>query len=408
MKKTIALLAAGGILLHSAPAAENSAVCAAETSEVQFRYTIDNGGITLTGASGAGDFLDIPSNIDGLPVTDIAEGFFTNSNGLIFVNLPDSLVTIGKKAFSNCSQLISVHIGSGTVSIDEQAFSACPKLQKIDVSADNKIYHSEIGSLYKDDSLLIYAGSGSAVIAPTTVSIGKFAFFGKTELSSVEIPYGMKAIGDYAFAGCLALTNADIPDTVTSIGDACFLSCTALDAVHLGGGLTTIPDSCFHGCTALKIVHIPDSVTVIKDYAFYSCDSLVNVLVPPSVDSIGTDALGRKFVIRSNSVENIPNFTIKGSIGSAAQRYAASMNMLFIEEGERKVVTGDVNSDNIIDGKDATITLTEYAKLSAGKAGTFTAAQRQAADFNKDSTVDGKDASAILAYYAKNSVQADS
>ena len=398
MKKTIAMLTAVGITAFSVP----NSFPVSHAANVEFRYTVDNGTATITGASGVSDVLDIPSKIDGLTVTDIADGFFMNSIGLTVVTLPDSLVSIGKKAFSNCAELTNVYIGSGTSIIDEQAFSACPKLQRISVSPDNKVYHSEKGSLYKDDCLHIYAGSGQAVIAPTTVSIGKYAFFGKTELTSVEMPYGIETIGDYAFAGCLSLTNADIPDTVTSLGNSCFLSCTALDAVHIGGAVTTIPDSCFHGCTALRAVHIPNSVTSIKSHAFYSCDNLVNVYIPPSVVDIGSDALGRKFVIRNDDVENIPNFTIKGTVGSAAQRYASEMGMLFVEEVS--VTRGDVNSDNIIDGNDATMTLSEYALLSSGKTGTFSDIQRKAADFNQDSTVDGKDAAAILTYYAQISV----
>lgn len=62
---------------------------------------------------------------------------------------------------------------------------------------------------------------------------------------------------------------------------------------------------------------------------------------------------------------------------------------------------GDADSNGIIDGRDATVVLTEYAKTSTGSAPTFTAAQTKAADVNLDGIIDGRDASILLAYYAK-------
>lgn len=63
----------------------------------------------------------------------------------------------------------------------------------------------------------------------------------------------------------------------------------------------------------------------------------------------------------------------------------------------------DVNYDSIIDGRDATMVLTEYAQTSVGKSASFTETQRFIADTNLDGIVDGRDASAILTTYAYNS-----
>ena len=57
----------------------------------------------------------------------------------------------------------------------------------------------------------------------------------------------------------------------------------------------------------------------------------------------------------------------------------------------------------MIDGRDATAILTEYARTSAGQAVSFSKAQVKAADLNKDGIVDGRDASAVLSYYAYSS-----
>lgn len=62
--------------------------------------------------------------------------------------------------------------------------------------------------------------SGSVVI-PTSVtyngktyqvtSIGDYAFWSCSDLTSVTIPNSVTSIGDYAFSGCMGLTSLSIP-----------------------------------------------------------------------------------------------------------------------------------------------------------------------------------------------------
>jgi len=63
-------------------------------------------------------------------------------------------------------------------------------------------------------------------------------------------------------------------------------------------------------------------------------------------------------------------------------------------------ILGDVNDDKIIDGKDATAILTEYAKTSTGAEPSFSLSQQIAADVNSDNAIDGRDATAVLSFYA--------
>ena len=61
-------------------------------------------------------------------------------------------------------------------------------------------------------------------------SIGDFAFYGCTALTSITIPNSVTSIGQYAFYDCTALESITIPDSVTSIGSYVFSN----------SGLTTI------------------------------------------------------------------------------------------------------------------------------------------------------------------------
>ncbi|MBP3268715.1 MAG: hypothetical protein J6M07_10430 [Ruminococcus sp.] len=69
----------------------------------------------------------------------------------------------------------------------------------------------------------------------------------------------------------------------------------------------------------------------------------------------------------------------------------------------KAVEKGDVNSDGIIDGRDASAVLAAYAKCSADK--NYTSYLNSSlSDYNNDNIIDGRDASDILTYYAKKSV----
>ena len=61
---------------------------------------------------------------------------------------------------------------------------------------------------------------------------------------------------------------------------------------------------------------------------------------------------------------------------------------------------GDINNDGLINAVDATHILTEYAKISTGKKGTFTDVQKTLADIDKNGFIDAVDATYVLSYYA--------
>jgi hypothetical protein len=63
---------------------------------------------------------------------------------------------------------------------------------------------------------------GEVTVPDGVTSIGDYAFFDCTSLSSVTIPNSVTSIGWYAFCDCTSLTSVTIPDSVTSIGPSAF------------------------------------------------------------------------------------------------------------------------------------------------------------------------------------------
>lgn len=118
-------------------------------------------------------------------------------------------------------------------------------------------------------------------------SVGIWAFFGCSGLTSVTIPNGVTSIGVMAFYGCSGLTSMTIPDGVTCIGDSAFTDCSSLTSVTIPNSMTSIGPAAFGCCKKLTRLVIPNSVTSIGSQAFYECLGLRNMTIPSGVTDIG-------------------------------------------------------------------------------------------------------------------------
>lgn len=65
-----------------------------------------------------------------------------------------------------------------------------------------------------------------------------------------------------------------------------------------------------------------------------------------------------------------------------------------------EVSIGDVNDDGVVDARDASAILSEYAVTATGGTPTFDDLQKAAGNVNGDSVIDARDASLVLSYYA--------
>ena len=153
-------------------------------------------------------------------VTSIGSSTFYNCTSLSSVTIPDSVTSIGVDAFHGCTSLSSVTIPDSVTSIASRAFAVCTSLATITVDSNNANYSSIDGVMFNKDATAIIsypAGKQSAayIIPDSVTSIGSYAFYSCTSLSSVTIPDSVTSICDYAFMDCSKLTSISFIDTTT-------------------------------------------------------------------------------------------------------------------------------------------------------------------------------------------------
>ena len=193
---------------------------------------------------------------------------------------------------------------------------------------------------YSVTSLGDYAFFGCSSLTSVTIpesvtSIRNYAFYNCSSLTSVTIPEGVTSIGSYAFYNCSGLTSVTIPNGVKTIGALAFYNCSGLTSVTIPNGVKTIGASVFRNCTSLTSVTIPSSVTSIGDSAFSGCSGLISVTIPSSVTSIGYEAFWG--CARLASV-TIPEGVT--TIGKRAFQYCYSLTSVTIPEGVTSIGVG--------------------------------------------------------------------
>jgi hypothetical protein len=158
-------------------------------AQAQFTYTTNNGAITLTGYTGPGGVVAIPSTTNGLPVTGIGDWAFLSCSNVTSVTIPNSVTNMGTGAFWGCTSLGQATLGNGLTNIDDFAFADC------------------------------------------------------FSLTGVTLPGSLTSIGFGAFEFCTSLTNVTLPSALTNIEANAFYGCGTLTSVFSKGNAPSVPDA---------------------------------------------------------------------------------------------------------------------------------------------------------------------
>ena len=136
--------------------------------------------------------------------------------------------------------------------------------------------------------------STTVILQDGLTSIGDYAFFNRSGLTSIEIPSSVTSIGSNAFLVCSSLSSITFGENskLASIGDSAFSGCSSLTSITFGENskLASIGSNAFQSCSGLTSIEIPNSVTSIGGGAFLRCSGLTSIKIPSSVTSIGGSA----------------------------------------------------------------------------------------------------------------------
>ena len=266
----------------------------------KYAYTVNaDGTATITEFRGPVDpakthapyDIEIPTELNGLTVTDLGEDSFSTDdlysplyeihrNKIHSVTIPQSVTSIGKDAFTNCRGLNSLTIKDAAISIGDWAFAQCYSLSLLSLGKNIKT----IGDHAFDDCRALT----SVTIPQSVTSIGQEAFNSCISLTTLSLGENIKTIGDHAFYYCIDLESVTIPQSVTSIGNDAFGQCHDLQSLTIKDAATSIGHRAFLGCTSLATISLGENIKTIGYHAFNSCTSinLTNVTIPENVTTI--------------------------------------------------------------------------------------------------------------------------
>ncbi len=232
-------------------------------------------------------FLEIKSSfkVKEGTVAIAGDAFYSHSNTIKTIEIPNSVKAIGHSAFSYCYNLSNVNIPDGVTIIGNEAFCGC---------------------------------SG---------------------LTSIKIPNGVTRIGYDTFSGCTALKDVEIPNSVTSIGLRAFQNCSSLTSIEIPESVKVIEDEVFYG-TSIEKVYITDLSAWCKmDYdcfvkmgdVYLNGEKIVHLVIPDDVKELNNSCFEGNTSITSvkigDNLESVGQFCFDGC-NNIAEIYIESKDYL--------------------------------------------------------------------------------
>ena len=325
---------------------------AAENTETKtvgaLTYQLEADRAIVTQCDKSAEEVEIPSEIAGKPVLQIAEDAFQFCENLTSVEIPDTVQTIGKNAFWNCHKLQHVTLPKNLTAVGDNCFRSCGLLAELEIP----VTLQKIGlDAFCDTAWLKNQQTENPLVQVNHILIDATTCSG----TAVEVPDGVTEIGNFAFYNCGNLQKIMLPASVTKIDWGAFWQCSGLETLTVQGNLAKIGESAFSDCTKLSAV-----------YTVMSEDEWSNVQIES-----GNELL-EQATIHYNSI---------------------------LEE----LLLADLDNSGSVDSTDVFYILLGVAQNAVGMDSGWTPAQEKAADIDGNGAVDSTDVFYVLLYIARNS-----
>lgn len=236
-----------------------------------FAYTADGGEVTITDYIGTSEHVLIPPEIDGQPVTALADKAFYEKH-VTTVVVPDSVTEIGAACFSGDNYLVSLTLPDELAELPPASLESCFRLMDFDLPQGLKKIS---GSALQYNYYLTHLTLPSSL-----TEIEQLNFIGLYGLQSLTL-----AEDDAAFK--LDETNGLL---MTADGTRllhCFSDISPAEEIILPEGMKTIDPFAFHYDVTVEKIVLPEGTETIGLLAFGICPKLTEIVIPASVTAIG-------------------------------------------------------------------------------------------------------------------------
>lgn len=178
-------------------------------------------------------------------------------------------------------------------------------------------------------------------------SVGQYAFFECSNLSSVSIPTSVTSMGNSAFEGCSRLSNVSLPPYLSSLGASVFFNCPSLAEISLPEGVKEIPDAGF-AYSGIAHIDLPQGVTRIGYAAFLGCSRLTDIVLPDSVSSIDDMAFMVSVTVSQGYLPYVPTPFTRIDVAPGNPYFTSIDGVLFDKEGKTLIAYPEGKSDKYV------------------------------------------------------------
>lgn len=207
-------------------------------------------------------------------IVTIASGAFAGCEMLTEIDIPDSVTTIMPEAFTGCIMVSKLEISKNLTEL-EGAFEGFTALTNILIDKDNPKYEVVDGCIVEKETKKLVLSNPDGIIPKDIEIIGKGAFAGNYNLTTITLPETITLIEDRAFADCDNLQTIVLSKKVTAIGNEAFANCINLKEIIIPDSVTSIGERAFEGCKTLQRIELSKYITYVGRSAFNNCDILV-------------------------------------------------------------------------------------------------------------------------------------
>ena len=303
---------------------------AIEGSSQDFEIEISNGTVTILSYKGTQEHLIIPEQIDGLPVTAIADGAFA----VVEEELPENTDENTEERAPQL-QLETLIIPESVTTIGTGILAGCETLHTLrtPLMGANKESKQYLGYLFgatrhEDNARDIPATLTCLHIVGDWESLPAYSLFDCNDLICLALPEKTTVIEKFALYNCASLKQITGLDQIVTFGDRALMDCSALQIVTLSNALEAVGFGAFEGCKSIRSMTLPfvggsrtentylgylfgaaqpdfakgfypanlarvtltQSCQTLGNYAFFECESLKEVNLPEGLTSIGVRA----------------------------------------------------------------------------------------------------------------------